>query len=499
MTYHNFLKNIPERDKYGNLFFWNNTKILNYLNNSKNLQKVVSLQKIFDEENFLPKSLNYSDLTDENKVDAKKIIIKSIIEDQENKNKTILLLQFFKNKYNQFIIFINDINNKTHWLINKNLVIDIDFLEEVFQTIINYFGKHVIIIPHYRAVTIFRDFQRKKRSSYFIKNKFKSLQIRIDPFHDVLLNTDNLKKKSFKKFVNPSHIDFLEAESIHIIREAIIDAKNPVMLYSLGKDSSVLLHLALKAFYPKPVPFPLLHVDTKWKFNEMYKFRDYIPQNYPVKLIVYVNTDGAKRKINPFINGSDIHTDIMKTQALKLALKKHKFDLAFGGARRDEEKSRSKERVFSFRNEAHYWDAKNQRPELWNLYNGLKNENENIRVFPLSNWTELDVWQYIYRENIPIVPLYFAKERPVIIRNNTILMIDDDRFKLLPKDKIQLLNIRFRTLGCYPLTGAILSNASSLEEILLELFKSRTSERQGRLIDTSSFNSMEKKKQEGYF
>ena len=296
-----------------------------------------------------------------------------------------------------------------------------------------------------------------------------------------------------------THLDYLESEAIHIIREAVIDAHNPVMLYSLGKDSSVLLHLALKAFYPKPIPFPLLHVDTTWKFREMYKFRDYISKTFPVELIIFVNNDGIKQKINPFTHGSETHTDIMKTQALKQALKKFKFDLAFGGARRDEENSRSKERIFSFRNELHYWDSKNQRPELWNIYNGLKNENENIRVFPLSNWTELDIWQYIHKENIPIVPLYFAKERPVIFRNETILMIDDDRFKLLENEKIQTLKIRFRTLGCYPLTGAIRSDASTLEDILLELFKSRTSERHGRLIDTSSLNSMEKKKKEGYF
>ncbi len=296
-----------------------------------------------------------------------------------------------------------------------------------------------------------------------------------------------------------THLDYLESESIHIIREAVIDSQNQVMLFSLGKDSSVLLHLALKAFYPKPIPFPLLHVDTTWKFKEMYKFRDYVSKTFPVEMIVFVNIDGTKQKINPFTHGSEKHTDIMKTQALKKALNKFKFDLAFGGARRDEEKSRSKERIFSFRNELHYWDAKNQRPELWNLYNGLKNEKENIRVFPLSNWTELDIWQYIHKENIPIVPLYFAKKRPVIFRNETILMVDDNRFKFLPQEQIQFIKVRFRTLGCYPLTGAIRSDASNLEEILLELFKSRTSEREGRLIDTSSSNSMEKKKKEGYF
>ncbi|MEE4280946.1 MAG: sulfate adenylyltransferase subunit CysD [Pseudomonadales bacterium] len=296
-----------------------------------------------------------------------------------------------------------------------------------------------------------------------------------------------------------THLDRLEAESIHIMREVAAQAENPVMLYSVGKDSAVMLHLARKAFYPSPPPFPLMHIDTRWKFRSMYEFRDQMAQDIGMELIVHINPEGIEKNINPFDHGSALHTDIMKTQGLKQALDHHKFDVAFGGARRDEEKSRAKERVFSFRNEAHRWDPKNQRPELWNLYNGYKRKGESIRVFPLSNWTELDIWQYIYREQIPIVPLYFAAERPVVVRDGMITMVEDDRMRLLPGEEIQTRRVRFRTLGCYPLTGAVESDADNLSSIVLELLQSRTSERQGRAIDSDSAGSMEKKKQEGYF
>lgn len=296
-----------------------------------------------------------------------------------------------------------------------------------------------------------------------------------------------------------THLDRLEAESIHIIREVMAEAENPVMLYSIGKDSSVMLRLALKAFYPGTPPFPLLHVDTRWKFRAMYAFRDRIAEATGMDLIVHVNPEGVEKNINPFDHGSALHTDIMKTGGLIQALDKYRFDAAFGGARRDEEKSRAKERVFSFRNSAHRWDPKNQRPELWNLYNGKRAPGESIRVFPLSNWTELDVWQYILKEDIPIVPLYFAAERPVVERDGMLMLVDDNRLKLFPGEKILARRVRFRTLGCYPLTGAIESGADTLPKILLELLEARTSERQGRAIDTDSAGSMEKKKQEGYF
>ncbi len=296
-----------------------------------------------------------------------------------------------------------------------------------------------------------------------------------------------------------SHLQRLEAESIHIMREVAAEFANPVMLYSIGKDSSVMLHLAMKAFYPSKPPFPLMHVDTTWKFKEMIQFRDETIKRLGLDLIVHVNEDGVKRGINPFDSGSSLHTQVMKTESLKQALDKYGFDAAFGGARRDEEKSRAKERIFSFRTASHAWDPKNQRPELWRVYNTRINKGESIRVFPLSNWTELDIWQYILAENIPIVPLYFARVRPVVERDGTLIMRDDERMKLKPGETMEDRLVRFRTLGCYPLTGAIESDADSLEDIVTEMFTARTSERQGRLIDSDEKASMEKKKKEGYF
>ena len=296
-----------------------------------------------------------------------------------------------------------------------------------------------------------------------------------------------------------SHLRRLEAESIHIIREVAAEFRNPVMLYSIGKDSGVMLHLAMKAFYPSTPPFPLLHVDTTWKFREMIKFRDETAKRLGLELIVHINEDGVKRGINPFDSGSSLHTQVMKTEGLKQALDKFGFDAAFGGARRDEEKSRAKERIFSFRNANHAWDPKSQRPELWRDYNTRINKGESIRVFPLSNWTELDIWQYTMMEGLPIVPLYFAAKRPVVTRDGTLIMVDDDRMRLKPGEKPEEKLVRFRTLGCYPLTGAIESDADTIEAIVAEMFTARTSERQGRLIDSDENASMEKKKREGYF
>jgi sulfate adenylyltransferase subunit 2 len=296
-----------------------------------------------------------------------------------------------------------------------------------------------------------------------------------------------------------THLERLEAESIHVMRVVAAESKNPVMLYSIGKDSGVMLRLAEKAFYPSKPPFPLLHVDTTWKFKEMIEFRDATAKRLGWELLVHVNLDGVKRGINPFDSGSSLHTHVMKTEALKQALDKYGFDAAFGGARRDEEKSRAKERVFSFRTAAHTWDPKNQRPELWHVYNTRVHKGESVRVFPLSNWTELDVWQYILAERLPIVPLYFAKKRPVVVRDGALIMVDDDRMKLAEGEKPEMRLVRFRTLGCYPLTGAIESAADTLEGIVTEMFTAKTSERQGRVIDFDERSSMEKKKREGYF
>ena len=296
-----------------------------------------------------------------------------------------------------------------------------------------------------------------------------------------------------------THLKQLEAESIHIIREVAAEFERPVMLYSVGKDSAVMLQLALKAFFPGKPPFPLLHVDTTWKFREMIEFRDRYIRELGLELIVHTNQEGVRKGVNPFTYGSKRHTDIMKTEALKQALDKYRFDAAFGGARRDEEKSRAKERIYSFRDQNHRWDPKNQRPELWNLYNGKIDKDESIRVFPLSNWTELDIWQYIHLENIPIPTLYFAKERPVVQREGTWIMVDDERMPLEPGEKPQMLRVRFRTLGCYPLTGAVESTATTLPEIIQEMLLATTSERQGRMIDHDQSGSMEQKKREGYF
>lgn len=296
-----------------------------------------------------------------------------------------------------------------------------------------------------------------------------------------------------------THLQRLEAEAIHIMREVVAEAENPVMLYSVGKDSSVMLHIAMKAFYPAKPPFPLMHIDTMWKFSEMIEFRDNITKDMGLDLIVHINPEGESMGMNPFVHGSAMHTDVMKTQGLKQALDKHEFDVAFGGARRDEEKSRAKERVFSFRNESHQWDPKRQRPELWNIYNSRKKKGESIRVFPLSNWTELDIWQYIHLENIPIVPLYLSAKRPVVERDGVLILVDDERIPLKDNDEPMMKTVRFRTLGCYPLTGAVESDADTLPEIIQEMLLTTTSERQGRVIDFDSSASMEKKKQEGYF
>ena len=298
---------------------------------------------------------------------------------------------------------------------------------------------------------------------------------------------------------NLTHLQRLEAESIHIMREVVAECENPVMLYSIGKDSAVMLHLAMKAFYPAKPPFPLLHVDTTWKFKEMIAFRDQMAAKLGMDLIVHINQDGIAKGVGPFTHGSAMHTDIMKTEGLKQALDNYGFDAAFGGARRDEEKSRAKERIFSFRSAQHRWDPKNQRPELWRLYNAKKQKGESIRVFPISNWTELDIWQYIQLEKIPIVPLYFSAPRPVVERNGSLIMVDDERMPLRAGETAQMRTVRFRTLGCYPLTGAVESGAATLSEIIQEMLLTTSSERQGRVIDHDQAASMEKKKQEGYF
>ena len=440
-------------------------------------------------------------IVDEHGRSAKRHVLDQLINTARKKRKLILFAQSLHIENNVEFLVLNDARGGRRWIRLDDKQDPADALLEALRCLCDFEQKHVVVIPSGAVVARMRDLVRANRDQLLIKHKDRSISISLEIYshgHAEILQTANNSHKP-KAQAGMTHLDRLEAESIHIIREVMAEADNPVMLYSVGKDSSVMLHLARKAFYPSPPPFPLLHVDTRWKFQAMYDFRDYMARESGMDLLVHINPDGVEKNINPFDHGSALHTDIMKTEGLKQALDHYKFDVAFGGARRDEEKSRAKERVFSFRTASHRWDPKNQRPELWNLYNGKKNRDESIRVFPISNWTELDIWQYIYREQIPIVPLYFASERPVLERDGMLMMVDDDRLPLHPDEKIHLKKIRFRTLGCYPLTGAIESEADDLASIVLELLSARTSERQGRAIDTDSNASMEKKKQEGYF
>jgi len=482
------------------LFYNNNPTLKHPAWDTDSHYKLLAQKKIFktkrsyerwvEKEGFLPSNLNLENYKEALGDHLNSLIQNYFIQEYERQRKLILFIQYFESKNHKFI-FANDRRKGRLWVKVKS-----NKIEDIYEGI-KYFSKlrkkNIILFPSQDLLSKFQDFQipvtKNKYQIEFPNYIFQTTEI--DPTKTIFTKSFSLKQNSY--------LSDLEAESIHIIREVVSETKNPVMLYSVGKDSSVMLHLAQKAFYPSPPPFPLMHVDTRWKFKEMYLFRNWMAKKSNMKLITHINPEGVKSNINPFDHGSSVHTDIMKTQGLKQALDQYQFDAAFGGARRDEEKSRAKERIFSFRTAAHQWDPKNQRPELWNLYNAKVNKSESIRVFPLSNWTELDIWQYIYQEQIPIVPLYFAKTRPVIQREGMIMMVDDDRLNLQPHEKIELKKIRFRTLGCYPLTGAIESEADSLESIVLELLQSKTSERQGRAIDADASNSMEKKKLEGYF
>ena len=482
------------------LFYNNNPSLKHPAWDTDSHYKLLAQKKIFktkrsyerwvEKKGFLPHNLNLENYKDALGDRLNSLIQNYFIQEYERQRKLILFIQYFESKNHKFI-FANDRRKGRLWVKVKS-----NKIEDIYEGI-KYFSKlrkkNIILLPSQDLLSKFQDFQipvtKNKYQIEFPNYIFQATEI--DPTKTIFTKSFSLRQNSY--------LSDLEAESIHIIREVVSETKNPVMLYSVGKDSSVMLHLAQKAFYPSPPPFPLMHVDTRWKFKEMYLFRNWMAKKSNMKLITHINPEGVKSNINPFDHGSSVHTDIMKTQGLKQALDQYQFDAAFGGARRDEEKSRAKERIFSFRTATHQWDPKNQRPELWNLYNAKVNKSESIRVFPLSNWTELDIWQYIYQEQIPIVPLYFAKTRPIIQREGMIMMVDDDRLNLQPHEKIELKKIRFRTLGCYPLTGAIESEADSLESIVLELLQSKTSERQGRAIDADASNSMEKKKLEGYF
>lgn len=450
-------------------------------------------------EGLLPAPLT-KDLFEEDAGVRKNVFVHSLKETQR-KREMALFGTLYKQPSGEGILYTNDMRKGRRWVTLPKNYTSKD-IEKALYVLLENVAKNITLFPQGALLAACRTLANAHQKNDFIATKTFSLHVALEAFHAPAIKMDFFKGRMGEKLpqsVDFSHLERLEAESIHIFREVMAEAENPVMLYSVGKDSAVMLHLARKAFYPSPPPFPLLHVDTRWKFQEMYDFRAFMAAESKMELLVHINPDGVEKNINPFDHGSALHTDIMKTQGLKQALDHYKFDVAFGGARREEEKSRAKERVFSFRNAHHAWDPKNQRPELWNLYNCRKNPGESIRVFPLSNWTELDIWQYIYREKIPIVPLYFAKERPYINRDGFLMMVDDDRLPLYENEKIHTGNIRFRTLGCYPLTGAIQSDAADLPSIILELLNTRTSERQGRAIDTDSAASMEKKKKEGYF
>jgi sulfate adenylyltransferase subunit 2 len=436
---------------------------------------------------LLPSPIFATDLRDELGRKPTLVVLTQQQEQARSKRKLVLFAQLHALPNGRACLHANDAKGTRYWAPLEQSVITPQHLADALQQLQTHIGKVLAVFPHSHLSRLCR-------------------QAALVPMHSVsllayppVLDLSKQTPRANVALTRAQHLKRLESESIHIIREAVAEAENPVMLYSVGKDSSVMLHLARKAFYPSPPPFALLHVDTRWKFQEMYQFRDLIVREGGMDLLVHINPEAIDKNINPFDHGSSLHTDITKTEGLKQALDKYKFDVIFGGARRDEEKSRAKERIFSFRTATHRWDPKNQRPELWNLYNTRKNPGESIRVFPLSNWTELDIWQYIYQEAIPIVPLYFAKERPVVVRDGMIMLVDDDRCRLLPGEEIQARKVRFRTLGCYPLTGAVESDAENLEDIILELVNARSSERQGRKIDADSSASMEKKKQEGYF
>ena len=480
---------------------WTTRSVSKFLFNSDSPSKLKKTEAWLIEHDLNLPLLNEMQLFDENGRHLKRQVTNQIIRNARKKRKTILFVSIHKKKRGLPILFSNDGRKGRRWFFFNSKNPSLEDYNRAFQLLVMSEEKDVFIIPSGEFVSICRDICHEwGRNEIEYKNLHKVrilLELYSQSNKEIFYYVD--KKKVYKVSNQVTHLDRLEAEAIHIMREVVSESKNPVMLYSVGKDSSVMLHLAKKAFYPSLPPFPMLHVDTRWKFQAMYDFRNYMAKESGMDLIVHVNPEGIKKNINPLEHGSSIHTDIMKTQGLKQAIDKYKFDVAFGGARRDEEKSRAKERICSFRSKTHRWDPKSQRPELWNLYNLRKSEGENIRIFPLSNWTEIDIWLYIHKEQIPIVPLYFALERPVIKRNNMLIMIDDDRLKLHENEQIEIKKIRFRTLGCYPLTGAIESDANDLSSIILEILNSKNSERQGRAIDLDSSSSMEKKKHEGYF
>jgi len=494
-------------DDAGGLICWDTAAVHELITADGGDQTLRSTERLLEKSGLLPATLKPEQIRDELGREPIAQVCDGLDAEARRKRVLSLIVQLHTSPGGGLVVMANDGRLGRRWVYHDGNALDSASLLAVLDalaagTAAKGSEKPALIWPHGELARLCRQIVTEQKSHDFELPSGRAVRIATLAYQSIQTPTryDSVIPRSGSGTSGGlSHLDRLEAESIHIMREVMAQAENPVMLYSVGKDSSVMLHLAKKAFYPSVPPFPLMHVDTRWKFQAMYRFRDEMARESGMELIVYINPEGVEKDINPFDHGSALHTDVMKTQGLKQALDLHGFDVAFGGARRDEEKSRAKERVFSFRTSTHHWDPKSQRPELWNLYNGYKNPGESIRVFPLSNWTELDIWEYIYREQIPIVPLYFAAERPVVDRDGMLMLVDDDRMRLFEDEAIEIKRVRFRTLGCYPLTGAIESDADDLSSIVLELLKSRTSERQGRAIDSDSSGSMEKKKQEGYF
>lgn len=484
-------------DEHGQPLYWDTRSVHEVLKQEASDQTLRTTERLLESSGLLPACLKIEDIRDENDRSPRLKVITQLDKQARQKRFLSLVIQQHASEQCGRVLFANDGRMGRRWL----YLDDIADTESLFAALKTLAGdKNLAVWPHGRLTAGIRTLAHENRGH----------DIKLESGNIIRLGTVAYQGEALKppprggfKAAAPagqlSNLDRLEAESIHIIREAVAQADNPVMLFSLGKDSAVMHHLAKKAFSPATPPFPLLHIDTRWKFQAIYDFRDDIASTGAMDLIVHVNQEGVDKDINPFDHGSALHTEVMKTGGLIQALDKYKFDFAFTGARRDEEKSRSKERVFSLRTATHRWDPKNQRPEIWNLYNSHKNKGESARVFPLSNWTELEIWQYIYREQIPLVALYFAAERPVVKRDGLLLMIDDDRFELFDNETIQIKKVRFRSLGCYPLSGAIESDADDLPSIIHELLQSKQSERAGRSIDHDSNDAMEKKKMAGYF
>jgi sulfate adenylyltransferase subunit 2 len=467
---------------------WTRDALLDACDLASDAAGLKKLERLTSDAQYFPPLIDATEVTDEDSHPVQKNLMQAELNMIKSRRGKYVIVQLWQPDHRPVMICAHDGRSARTWnFANKNQS-QKDALQDFIHMLADKITQPLLLCLHAELSAF--------RHELIIP---KPLQIAVMAYHEQYDIAIDDRLVPSKPATPLSHLDRLEAESFEIMREVVAETTNPVMLYSIGKDSAVMLHLARKAFWPAVPPFPLLHVDTGWKFQAMYEFRDQIVEKTGMTLLVHKNPDGVKQGINPFDHGSALHTDIMKTQGLKQALDHYQFDAAFGGARRDEEKSRAKERVFSFRTANHQWNPKDQRPELWNVYNTRVAKSESIRVFPLSNWTELDIWTYIYREQIPIVPLYFSAPRPVIKRDGTIIMVDDDRLVLGKSEKVEMKMVRFRTLGCYPLTGAVESQANNIEDIILELLTARTSERQGRTIDKDAHASMEAKKKEGYF